>query len=98
MSDKDHRKLTDIERLIDRVYAPNMTDSLQFTVRRQCGFELFNTRPYHNYETWSCGYYAEDVFGNVASAEDLEDCLFRLAQKRLAQKNDELAEALDETH
>lgn len=29
---------------------------IQVRIDKVCGFELFNTRPYHNHETWSDGY------------------------------------------
>lgn len=33
-----------------------MEDGVKQVILRHCGFELYNTRPYHNYETWSDGY------------------------------------------
>ena len=33
-----------------------MDDGVKITVELFTGFEIFNTRPYHNYETWSDGY------------------------------------------
>lgn len=33
-----------------------MEDGIKQIIIRHCGFELYNTRPYHNYETWSDGY------------------------------------------
>ena len=38
------------------------------------GFELFNTRPYHNYETWSDGYRITDGITTV-EREDLDDAV-----------------------
>lgn len=37
-----------------------MEEGVKQIIIRQCGFELYNTRPYHNYETWSDGWV---VFG-----------------------------------
>jgi hypothetical protein len=33
-----------------------MDDGVKVTIELFTGFEIFNTRPYHNYETWSDGY------------------------------------------
>lgn len=33
-----------------------MEDGVKQVILRICGFEMFNSRPYHNYETWSDGY------------------------------------------
>ncbi len=48
-----------------------MEDGTVMTIEFISGFELFNTRPYHNYETWSQGYRIKgrDV---TFEAEDLD--------------------------
>ncbi len=33
-----------------------MEEGIKQVILRRAGFEIFNTRPYHNYETWSDGY------------------------------------------
>ena len=38
------------------------------------GFELFNTRPYHNYETWSQGWRVHGR-GVFVEREDLDDAI-----------------------
>jgi len=38
------------------------------------GFEKFNTRPYHNYETWGNGYRIEG-FGVTVEKEDLDEAI-----------------------
>jgi hypothetical protein len=58
-------------------------------IRMFGGFEIFNTRPYHNYETWAEGYeISTPLYGGVkVQAEDLDDALRRFAtavsQKRV---------------
>ena len=44
------------------------------------GFELFNTRPYHNYETWGQGYRitSQDV---IVESEYLDDAIKLWKQK-----------------
>lgn len=32
-------------------------EGVQLEIKYVYGFELFNTRPYHNYETWSSGWF-----------------------------------------
>ena len=89
MSNKVRSKLLKADRII-RDLSPNkgMTNGTNPQIRITLirGFELFNTRPYHNYEDWSDGYEAEafDGDGNViaqASAEDLDDVLKELGRK-----------------
>ncbi len=89
MPNKPQKHLLEADRLI-RKLSPNkgMTNSTNKQIRITLirGFELFNTRPYHNYETWSDGYEAEafDGVGNViaqVSAEDLDDVLVKLEIK-----------------
>jgi hypothetical protein len=54
--------------------------TVQVKIEKICGFELFNTRPYHNYENWSDGY--RITSGNiVAEAEDLDDAIELLSTK-----------------
>lgn len=86
MPNKPFASLNPIDQHIRRL-SPNkgMTEGnsepqIRITLIR--GFELFNTRPYHNYETFSDGYLAE-AFKNgevIASttAEDLDEVLHKL--------------------
>ena len=89
MSNKPKAQLLEADRQI-RALSPNkgMTNGTKPQIRITLirGFELFNTRSYHNYETWSDGYKAEafDGVGNViaqVSAEDLDDVLVKLEIK-----------------
>jgi hypothetical protein len=45
-----------IERYIRDAKPAGMDDGVHVTIEYFSGFELFNTRPYHNYETWSAGF------------------------------------------
>lgn len=76
MSDKPRDRLNELDRLL-RQAKPVVgftSDHVQLTIEKVCGFELFNTRPYHNYETWSDGYRISD--GEVrVQAEDLDDAV-----------------------
>lgn len=83
MSDKAFADLNELDQLLRRAYPTGMRDGVDVTITKVTGFELFNTRPYHNYETWSDGYRATD--GTVsASAEDLDDCIRLLCERKLA--------------
>lgn len=81
MSDKPLNKLNEVDRWI-RSLSPNkgMGNGPQIRITLLRGFELFNTRPYHNYENWSDGYKVE-AFGDDGevmawvSREDLDDAL-----------------------
>lgn len=58
MSDKKRSELWEIDRLLREAHpvVGMCSTHVQVTIEKVCGFELFNTRAYHNYETWSDGY------------------------------------------
>jgi len=86
MSNKEYSALNPIDRSI-RALSPSrgmtrMRGEPQVRITLIRGFELFNTRPYHNYETWSDGYRLElinecgEVF-YTCEAEDLDEVVER---------------------
>lgn len=92
MSDKKQAELWEVDRLLRQAHPVVGMCSMhtQVTIEKICGFELFNTRPYHNYETWSDGYrisageesglmdYRHNRGGErllVVQAEDLDDAV-----------------------
>lgn len=56
MSDKPYDQLEPIDRLVRQTIKTGMTVGTLLRIEFVSGFELFNTRPYHNYETWSQGW------------------------------------------
>lgn len=60
LPNKTWDKLNPIDLDLRLVNSVGMEDGVKQLIVRVCGFELFNTRPYHNYETWSDGWH---VFG-----------------------------------
>jgi hypothetical protein len=76
MSDKRFKDLDPVDQEIRKHLHPVAwagTYTL-LEIRMISGFELFNTRPYHNYENWSTGYNVSD--GVIqAAAEDLDDAV-----------------------
>lgn len=76
MSNKAPDRLIPIDSRLRSLFPIGMRDGVdcEVTISLLCGFELFNTRAYHNYETWASGYRVE-ALGVVASAEDLDDAL-----------------------
>lgn len=60
MPDKTWNRLNPIDIDLRMVNHVGMEDGIKQLIIRHCGFELYNTRPYHNYETWSDGWH---VFG-----------------------------------
>lgn len=56
MSNKPHNQLDTLDATLRRSAPVGMEEGVKEIVLRRAGFELFNTRPYHNYETWSDGY------------------------------------------
>lgn len=83
MSNKPFESLNSIDKIFRLFFPAEMTATskvTQVTVEKICGFELFNTRPYHNYETWSDGWRVskDDV---VVEAEDLDDAVNEFTRK-----------------
>lgn len=96
MSNKSWDKINPIDKQI-RMLSPNvgMTNKCiepQVIITLIRGFELFNTRNYHNYETWSDGYRIEllnsdgEIFLRVEE-EDLDDALNKIGILFLNYKN-----------
>lgn len=79
MSNKYSNLLSREDQLLRQAYPASMSNGVQVTIEKICGFELFNDRPYHNYETWSDGYRANDGLYKV-EAEDLDDCVRLLCE------------------
>ena len=81
MSNKKSSELNDIDRKIRQALSIGMEDGTKLKIEFKVGFELFNTRRYHNYETWSGGYYITEYdtkTGEVlltAESEDLDDAV-----------------------
>lgn len=74
MPNKPFNRLNELDQKLRRIKPITMADGTKLTIRMICGFEMFNTRPYHNYETWSDGYEVEDDEIRV-KAEDLDDAI-----------------------
>ena len=74
MSNKPYTKINPLDRLIRATARCGMTDGVVVTIEFISGFELFNTRPYHNYETWSQGYRVTGK-GVTVELEDLDDAI-----------------------
>lgn len=82
MSDKPVSKLNELDTLIRRTLRLGMDHGTFLTIEFIYGFEKFNTRPYHNYETWSGGYRVSDPrFIITIEREDLDDALKAWADK-----------------
>lgn len=80
MSDKPWDKLNELDQIIRRASRCGMTEGDVVKITFISGFELFNTRPYHNYETWSQGYRVSGK-GVTVEREDLDDAVKEWAAK-----------------
>lgn len=56
MSDKPYKELDNADMALRMATPVGMEEGVKQVILRHCGFEFYNTRPYHNYETWSDGY------------------------------------------
>lgn len=74
MSDKPLSKLNPLDILIRQTARCGMTDGTVMRIEFVSGFEKFNTRPYHNYETWGQGYRVTGL-GVSVEREDLDDAV-----------------------
>ena len=77
--------MCDISKQIRREIPPGTeTEPVELTIEYLTGFELFNTRPYHNYETFSTGWRVSGR-GIKVEFEDLETAVTQYLLKRAAQ-------------
>lgn len=76
MSNKAWNRINELDKLIRTTLKLGMDSGTFLKIEYIYGFEMFNTRPYHNYETWSGGYRVTDEHHNIViAAEDLDDAL-----------------------
>ena len=77
MSNKAWEKINPIDQLIRKTLSYlGMSDGSFLKIEYIYGFEKFNTRSYHNYDTWAGGYRVTDEVNNIRlEREDLDDAL-----------------------
>lgn len=76
MSNKPFDKLWPIEQMVRRAKPVDMVDGVRLKIEFISGFEKFNTRPYHNYETWGQGWRITDPENDIqVEKEDLDDAI-----------------------
>jgi len=96
MSDKPFNELNTLDIELRKCFPVKgfCINHVQVTIQKICGFELFNTRPYHNYESWSDGYCIFLGDGSdktiFVQAEDLDDAI-KLMKEKLKSINGEAA-------
>lgn len=82
MSNKPLEQMNEVDRTLRKLFPVGQygfkPNGVSVTIELIHGFELFNTRPYHNYETWSDGYRITTDNGITVEAEDLDDALVKL--------------------
>lgn len=74
MSNKPFAKLNALDQLVRQTARCGMTEGTVMVIEYISGFELFNTRPYHNYETWSQGWRVHGL-GVWIEREDLDEAV-----------------------
>jgi len=79
MSDKPWERVDPLDKLIRQTARCGMDEGVVVTIEFISGFEAFNTRSYHNYETWGQGYRVRGR-GAVVEREDLDDALSAWSQ------------------
>lgn len=85
MPNKEWRRLNIIDSELRKAVPPEMTTGtqVQLTIEKICGFELFNSRPYHNHETWSDGWRIRSGSIEVTD-EDLDDAVKKFVRAALS--------------
>jgi hypothetical protein len=86
MPNKNWNQLCQTDKIIRQMFPTQMwgNNEVILTIEFYGGFELFNYRPYHNYETWSEGYRVKtgNRYGNLSvTAEDLDDALKKMQEE-----------------
>lgn len=86
MSDKAWSSLCDIDREVQQALGPAgpENEGTRLKIEFVSGFEMFNTRPFHNYECWGSGWRVSDG-DTTAQMEDLDDAV-RLFVRRHNEK------------
>lgn len=74
MSDKKWERVDPLDKLVRTTARCGMTDGTVMVIEFVSGFELFNSRPYHNYETWAQGWHVNGL-GVSVGREDLDDAI-----------------------
>jgi len=67
-----------LDQRLKRCFPVGIRSGTDIKIRLKTGFELFNTRPYHNYETWSQGYDALIDGKVIATAEYLDELVEKI--------------------
>lgn len=76
MPNKGWLDIDPLDQLIRRTLKLGMDDGTFLRIEFVYGFEKFNTRAYHNYETWAGGYRITDERNGITlEREDLDDAL-----------------------
>lgn len=91
MSNKPFAKLNILDQKLRRACpVTGMNDyHIKLTIEMINGFELFNTRPYHNYENWSDDYRITN--GKITvEAEDLDDAIDKFCKEKEKEKSNGL--------
>lgn len=90
MSNKTLDKINILDKELRQLFPTRMWDNNQTicTIRMFGGFEFFNTRPYHNYETWSEGYeVTSPIYPSIkVTSEDLDDAIMKFKEAIVAYK------------
>lgn len=82
MSHKTWSKINELDKLIRTTLKLGMDEGTFLKIEFVYGFEKFNTRPYHNYETWAGGYRVTDTKHKIeVEREDLDDALLAWKQQ-----------------
>lgn len=82
MSNKDFNKLNILDQAIRKELPTGSNSGVHLTIEFFSAFEAFNTRPYHNHDTWADGYRLRDDQGYTAESEDLDDLIGMWIGKR----------------
>ena len=70
MLSKTPHKLSELDRVVPWIQRLGMSDGTFLKLEYVYGFEKFNTRPYHNYETWAGGWRVTDTKHKISFEEE----------------------------
>lgn len=63
-------RLSRMDTFVPAILGLGMSEGIFLKIEYVYGFEKFNTRPYHNYETWAGGWRLTDTKNDISFEEE----------------------------
>lgn len=80
--------LSDMDIIVPWKLGLGMSDGTFLKLEYIYGFEKFNTRPYHNYETWAGGWRVTDEKNGITFEEEYLEKAIEMWMRKAKEKNE----------